>query len=188
MTTSATLNISAILAANRTLILSVLPIAICAMGPRSCKRLTPVKIAAEIAELLRGLSESQHFIFEPRYSGRIVAGAHVALCVHGLDPVAAKCVLHANQLANFRRRVRNLRKSHVASAGEHALHVAVACGGADHVGSNDQPWSASYAVIYGIAQIDGGPFRIQRSHVAKSCEAVAHVLLSVVQPNQRFSR
>ena len=34
----------------------------CDRAPRSCKRLTPVKIAAEIAELLRGLSESQHFI------------------------------------------------------------------------------------------------------------------------------
>jgi hypothetical protein len=51
---------------------------------------------------------------------------------------------------------------------------------------NDQARTVNKAVIDRIAQIDGGPVRIQRSHIAQRRKAVAHVLLRKMQSRQRF--
>jgi len=71
-------------------------------GARAQRLLAPLRCAGmdrqRQAKLVRGLSESLHFIFEPCHSSWIVAGAHVAAGVHGLDPVAAERMFHSDHI------------------------------------------------------------------------------------------
>lgn len=76
----------------------------------------------------------------------------------------------------------------MASAREHALHVAVTRSRADHVRSDDQARPPRHSAVDGVAQIDGRPLRIQSAHIAKRREAVAHVLLGIVKAGQRLGR
>ena len=74
----------------------------------------------------------------------------------------------------------------MASAWKGALHVAVTTSRADHVRGNDQAWTVNEAVVDRIAQVDGRPVGIQRSHVAQGRKAVTHILLRKMQSRQRF--
>jgi hypothetical protein len=50
---------------------------------------------------------------------------------------------------------------------------------------NDQARTVNKAVIDRIAQIDGGPVRIQRSHNAQGRKAVPHIQLRKMQSRER---
>jgi hypothetical protein len=138
------------------------------------------------AKLTRGFSQTLHLVLEPRHLRRIVTEAHVSTRVHRLDSVAAERMFRANQLTNLARRIRDFREPEMASTWKGALHVAVPPGCTDHVCSNDQAWTVDEAVVDRIAQVDGRPVWIQRSHIAQGREAVAHILLRKMQSRQRF--
>jgi hypothetical protein len=71
---------------------------------------------------------------------------------------------------------------------ELVLHVAMTRGCTDHVRDRDHAWALDEAVVEGIAQVDGRPVRVQRSHVAQGREAVVHVPPRKMQSRQRLGR
>ena len=69
----------------------------------------------------------------------------------------------------------------MASAGERRLHVRMPAGRADHVARHEQSRTGQQARVDGVAQIQPGPLRVERAHVAEGGEAEAHVLTRQVE-------
>ena len=76
----------------------------------------------------------------------------------------------------------------MAATREHALNIAVAASRTYHMSCHHQAWASDQSGINRVTKVDSRPLWIERAHVAKSGEAVAHILLRVMEPGKRLDR